>query len=594
MTIRKIYRWSVTPKSDEELTAQLAKDINVPETIARILFNRNIKTYAQAKEYFRPQLSNLHDPFLMDGMEKAVDRIMRALDTREKILIFGDYDVDGTTSVAMFYLYLKKLDCEVLIHIPDRVTEGYGISLTGINKGKEFGATLLISVDCGITAVEQVEYARSLGIDVIVCDHHEPGEQIPKAYAVLDPLIPNCSYPFKYLCGCGVTFKLIQAIESRRGNSQLANDFIDFVTLATTADIVPLVGENRIVTKIGLNRINTDPRPGIRALIESSGTQPGKISTGQIVFVLAPRINAVGRMGDASRAVQLLTSDDYETAKQFAQILEEENRNRRKIDEDTFLKAQELVENLLDTESGPAIVLHHEEWHPGVIGIVASRLVEKYYKPTIMMTTVDGVAKGSARSIVGFDIHQALKRVEDKLIQFGGHKYAAGLAVALDRVDEFREAFNIAVEELMSDEIRTPGLKIDAEISLSELTPRFLKILKEFAPYGPSNMRPIFLARNVETVSPSKIVGKDHLRFRVRQNQYVLDAIGFGLGSLIEEVRESGKRIDLVFSVDEHEWITAGASSGEAFPQLKIKDIRKHNTNNDQAIAPEITHVEGK
>ena len=583
MTTKKTYRWSVASKPDNQLTAQLAKEINVPETIARILIYRGITTYAEAKEYFRPQLSDLHDPFLMDGMQKAVDRIMKAIETNERILIFGDYDVDGTTSVAMLFLYLQKLGCQSIIHIPDRIIEGYGISLTGINKGKEFGATLLISVDCGITAIEQVEYARSLGIDVIICDHHEPGQTLPNAHAVLDPLIPNCEYPFKYLCGCGVAFKLIQALEKRRDNGQLANDFIDFVTLATTADIVPLVKENRILTKIGLQRINTEPRPGIRALIESSGTQPGKISTGQIVFVLAPRINAVGRMGDATRAVQLLTSDSYEDAKQLAQVLEEENRNRRKIDEDTFLKAQELVENLQDGENDPAIVLHHEEWHPGVIGIVASRLVEKYYRPTIMLTTVDGVAKGSARSIVGFDIHQALKRVEDKLIQFGGHKYAAGLAVALDRVDEFREAFNIAVEELMSQEIRTPELRIDAEISLGELTPRFLKILKEFTPYGPSNMRPVFLARNVEPVSQPKIVGKDHLRFRVRQNQFVLDAIGFGLGSLIDEVRESGKKLDLVFSVDEHEWSSGGTGTPEAFPQLKVKDIRRNTV--DTAIA---------
>ena len=576
MTTKKIYRWSVAPLADELQTAQLSKEINVPEIIARILINRGIGGYDVAKSYFRPQLSDLHDPYLMDGMKQAVDRLVEAIDKKEKILIFGDYDVDGTASAAMFHLYLKMLGCESLIHVPDRITEGYGISLTGINKGKEFGATLLISVDCGITAIEQVNYARSKGIDVIICDHHEPGEKIPDALAVLDPLKSNCGYPFKQLCGCGVAFKFIQAIEIRLGKSQFAHEFIDFVTLATTADIVPLIGENRVFTKIGLDRINTTPRPGIRALIESSGTPPGKISTGQIVFVLAPRINAVGRMGDATRAVKLLTSDNYEEAKGLALVLEEENRNRRKIDEDTFLKAQELVENLLDAESDPAIVLHHEEWHPGVIGIVASRLVEKYYRPTIMLTTVDGVAKGSARSVVGFDIHQALKQVESKLIQFGGHKYAAGLSVALDRVDEFREAFNIAVEGLMSDKTRTPEIKIDSEITLADLTPRFLRILKEFAPYGPGNMRPVFLARNVETISTPKIVGKDHLRFRVKQNSYALDAIGFGLGSLIDEVRENGKSLDLVFSIDEHEVSTNNASSSEAFPQLKLKDLRKH------------------
>lgn len=572
----KTYRWTVARPPDPAVSGRLAKEINATDSIARILINRGITTYEEAKEFFRPSVAQLHDPFLMDGMEAAVDRVDTALQKHERILIFGDYDVDGTNSAAMLYLFFKELGAETIFHIPDRIKEGYGISTTGIDRGKEFGATLLISVDCGITAVEQVEYARSLGIDVIICDHHEPGESIPKAFAVLDPLKSTCHYPFKHLCGCGVGFKLLQAIGRRRNQEELAFSFVDFVTLATTADIVPLIGENRIVTKIGLDRINDNPRPGIRALIESSGTQAGKITTGQIVFVLAPRINAVGRMGDATRAVKLLTSDDESTANELAQVLEEENRNRRKIDEDTFLKAQELVESLLHADTDPAIVLHHEQWHPGVIGIVASRLVEKYYRPTIMMTTVDGIAKGSARSIVGFDIHKALKRVEDKVLQFGGHKYAAGVAVALDRVDEFREAFNLAVEELMPLEIRTPEIKIDTEITLGELTSKFLRILKEFAPFGPGNMRPVFLASDVETVGVPKIVGKDHLRFRVRQKQFVLDAIGFGLGSLLPEVRENGKSLDLVFSVDEHEWGATGPGGPETFPQLKIKDIRKH------------------
>lgn len=575
--MKREYRWTLAQETDPVQTAQLAKEINVTDTIAKILIHRGIVSYQAAKQFFRPQWSDLHDPMTMDGMPEAVVRITKAIAAKEKILVFGDYDVDGTNSAAMLYLYFKQLGLETMFHIPDRINEGYGISLTGIDRGKAFGATLLISVDCGITAIEQVEYARSRGIDVIICDHHEPGEELPRAYAVLDPLKPTCLYPFKHLCGCGVGFKLIQAIARTRGEEETVFEYVDLVTLATTADIVPLIGENRIMTKIGLDRLNKDPRPGIRALIESSGTQMGKITTGQIVFVLAPRINAVGRMGDATRAVQLLTSEDYAAAQALAQVLEEENRNRRKIDEDTFLKAQELVETLLDVESDPAIVLHHEEWHPGVIGIVASRLVEKYYRPTIMLTTVDGIAKGSARSIVGFDIHKALKRVEDKLLQFGGHKYAAGITVALDRLDEFREAFKIVVDELMSDDIRTPEIRIDAEISLGELTPRFLRILKEFAPFGPGNMRPVFIARNVEVVGVPKIVGKDHLRFRVRQHQHVLDAIGFGLGSLLKDVQGNGRNLDLVFSVDEHEFSPAGGTGPESFPQLKIKDLKKRS-----------------
>jgi single-stranded-DNA-specific exonuclease len=579
--MKREYRWTVAPPPDPAILTTLAKDINVSESIAKILIYRGITTYDQAKKFFRPELQHLHDPFLLIGMEDAVNRVLTAMEHHERVLVFGDYDVDGTNSAAMLYLFFKELGLETIFHIPDRVKEGYGISATGIDRGKGFGATLMIAIDCGITAIDQVEYARSLGIDVIICDHHEPSAVLPQAVAVLDPLKPNDTYPFKSLCGCGVGFKLIQAIARRRGNEDSVFKYIDFVTLATTADIVPLVGENRILTKIGLEHLNTNPRPGIHALIESSGTQLGKITTGQIVFVLAPRINAVGRMGDASRAVELLTSDDQYTAMQLAQVLEEENRNRRKIDEDTFLKAQEIVESVLEGDTDPAIVLHHEQWHPGVIGIVASRLVEKYYRPTIMMTTVDGVAKGSARSIVGFDIHQALKRVDDKLIQFGGHKYAAGLSVELDRVDEFRKAFNLVVDELMAKDIRTPELKIDAEISLGELTPRFLKIVKEFAPFGPGNMRPIFLAKNVEVIGVPRIVGKDHLRFKVRQQQNVLDAIGFGLGHLINDVRTYGKGLDLVFSVDEHEWLhgppNATPGVGEVFPQLKIKDLKKHS-----------------
>ena len=588
MTIRN-HRWTIIQATESEsvLKEQLAKEINVPDTLARVLCNRGITTYAKAKEFFRPQLSDLHDPFLMDGMDKAVARTIRAVESKERIMVFGDYDVDGTTSAAMLTLFFRDLGAETSFCIPDRIKEGYGVSRLAIDKAKENGINLLVAVDCGITALDQIDYAQSLGIDVIVCDHHEPLEKLPNAVAVLDPLKPGCLYPFKYLCGCGVGFKFIQGISSRlkrESEETFANKYIDFVAIATSADIVPMVGENRIFTKIGLQQINLKPRAGIRALIENSGLQPGRINTGQIVFVLAPRINAVGRMGDASRAVQLLMSEDATITQQLAQVLEEENKNRRKIDEDTFLQAQQLVESYLDADSDPAIVLHQETWHPGVIGIVASRLVEKYYRPTIMMTTVDGVAKGSARSISGFDIHAALKRVEDKLLQFGGHKYAAGLAVALDRVDEFREAFNLVVEELMTDDIRTPEILIDAEITLSEITPRFLKILKEFAPFGPSNMRPVFLARNVESAGLPRIVGKDHLRFKVRQDRFLVDAIGFMLGSLIDRVRSNEKKLDIVFSIDEYEWRSnqspPPAQNSDSFLQLKVRDIRTNEEGN--------------
>lgn len=569
------YRWTIAEPPDPDVVARLAGEINVPPTIARILVHRKIDSYDRAKEYFRPSLDQLHDPFLMDGMETATNRILRAIETREHMFVFGDYDVDGTNGAAMLYLFLKQIGGDVEYYIPDRIKEGYGISRQGIDLAREHGTSLFLSIDCGITAVNQIEYARSLGLDVIICDHHETGDVLPDALAVLDPIKPGDSYPFKSLCGCGVGFKLVQGLARKLDKESLLTSYLDFVTLATTADIVPLSGENRVLAKLGLEAINRNPRPGIKALIESAGLRAGQITTGQIVFALAPRINAVGRLGDAMRAVRLLTCTDPAEATELAQVLEEENRNRRKIDEDTFAQAQVIVEDVFDLDADAAIVLHQEHWHPGVIGIVASRMVEKYYKPSIMMATVDGVAKGSARSVSGFDIYKALKRCEDKLIQFGGHKYAAGLTVEISRLDEFREAFNAVVKELMSEELKTPEIRVDAEISLSELAPRFIRILKEFAPFGPSNMRPMFLARNIEVQGTPRIVGKNHLRFRARQNGAVFDAIGFGLGDLLPKLGGGRKDLECVFSIDESDWVSpSGSKQSDTIPQLKIRDLR--------------------
>ena len=571
------HRWSCAPPSDPGTIKKLVDELSIPEVLAQVLLNRGIDTYEKAKTFFRPSVDLLHDPFLMDGMEKAVERILKALEAHERILVYGDYDVDGTNSVSMMYLYFKEMGADVDAYIPGRVTDGYGISKGGIDRAKAQNINLMISIDCGITAVEQVEYAREAGIDIIICDHHEPGPVIPKAYAVLDPIKPGCSYPFKSLCGCGVGFKLLQGLSARLGKHNLPDKYLDFVALASTADIVPLVGENRTLVRLGMDIINTQPRPGIRALIETSGLRQGLISTGQVVFVLAPRINAVGRLGSAERAVELLTCDDYTVALDLARIMEEENRNRRKIDEETFTKAQEIVEKYFDVENDSVIVLHQDTWHPGVIGIVASRLVEKYYRPTVMMTTVDGVAKGSARSVAGFDIYTALKRVEDKLLQFGGHRYAAGLSIDIDRVDEFRTAFNAVVKELLPDDMKVPEIKIDCEMPLSNISSKFVRILKQCVPFGPGNMRPVFLARNVEVIGSPRIVGKDHLRFKVRDGQVVFDAIGFGLGRLISRIESGRKNLDIVFSIDENEWSGNGNGSGKSYdqyPQLKIKDLK--------------------
>jgi single-stranded-DNA-specific exonuclease len=573
--ILREHRWTLADPPDQDVVAKLAQEINAPQSIARILVYREITDYDKARDYFRPTLSALHDPFLLGGMEQATARILAAVASKERLLVFGDYDVDGTNGAAMLYLFFKELGADASYYIPDRLKEGYGISRQGIDYAIEAGVRVFVAVDCGITALEQIAYARTRGLDVIICDHHEPGDQLPDALAVLDPIKPGDPYPFKSLSGCGVGFKLIQGLARRVGNENMITNYLDFVTLATTADIVPLVGENRVLVKMGLQSINTSPRPGIKALIESAGLRPGSITTGQIVFALAPRINAVGRLGDATRAVALLTCTDPAEAGDLAQVLEEENRNRRKLDEDTFADAMQLAEECFDMEADPAIVLHQEHWHPGVVGIVASRMVERYYKPSIMMATVDGVAKGSARSVSGFDIYEALKHCEDKLIQFGGHKYAAGVTVELSRLDEFRDAFNAVVRELMSEEMKTPELRIDLEFSLSEVTPRFLRILKEFQPFGPGNMRPTFLARDLEVQGMPRIVGRNHLRFRVRQNGHTFDAIGFGLGGLLPRVSQGRKGLECVFTIEENEWNPpAGTRQGDAIPQLKIKDLR--------------------
>jgi single-stranded-DNA-specific exonuclease len=558
------------------LVKKLSDELTISPVLTEILISRGIDTFEKARSYFRPSIEDLHDPGLMDGMSVAVARITRAISNKEKIVVYGDYDVDGTNGAALVWSFLSSAGADVRYFIPDRVREGYGLSIAGIEQVHSFGASLIVAVDCGITAVQQVEHAHSLGIDIVICDHHEPGDPLPNAVAVLDPLKPTCAYPFKYLCGCGVGFKLVQAlcedpvIRSRIGGNgeELLLSYLQYVTLATIADIVPLTNENRIIVKLGLELINRTPLPGIRALIESSGLKPGKVNAGQVVFVLAPRINAVGRLGDAMRAVELLTCDSYEKALVLAQVMEEENRNRRKIDEDTFAKAQEYIAQNIDIEQNHAIVLHQHDWHPGVIGIVASRIVERYYRPTVLMTTIDGVAKGSARSISGFDIYQALKKCEGSLIQFGGHKYAAGLTVELNKIDEFRQAFYQVANETIPKELLTPTLSIDADIDIAELTPKFVRVLSQFAPFGPDNMRPIFSARNVELSGQPRIVGKNHLRFKVKKNNRIIDAVGFSLGDLLDRTVQGRSGLDLAFSLDENDF------EGEMMPQLKIRDIK--------------------
>ena len=562
--------WNIKEVEDELAVKDLADSLNISIVLARLLVERDIKTFDQSKNFFRPSTDSFHDPFMMDGMEAATYRLIQALTENQLITIYGDYDVDGTCATAILYMFLKELDANVEFYIPKRLTEGYGISSQAIDQVKSRNTSLLISVDCGITAIEETAYANKLGIDVIICDHHQPKDTIPDALAVLDPLKPSCNYPFKYLSGAGVAFKLAQGLAERIGKRDMPNKYLDLAALAGAADIVSLTDENRVIVSEGLNQINESPRPSVEALMEVSHLKPGSLNSGQIVFTIAPRINAVGRLGDAERAVKLLITEDKNEALELAQELENENYERRKIDVDTFESAIQIVEDTLDLENDRAIILHNEEWHPGVIGIVASRLVEKYYRPTILFTTIDGIAKGSARSISGLDIYEAIQKCEEHLIHFGGHRAAAGLAIEIENLSEFKTRFNEIVRSSVTQEDLMPEILIDSSLSFSEITPKFLRVLDRFAPFGPGNMRPVFVSENVTVSNTPRIVGKNHLICSLQQNGSgrLFDCIGFNMGQFYDTIINSNGDLSVVYTIDKM------VRNDKIFPQFRLKDIK--------------------
>ena len=568
--------WRIKDQPDEQSVLALADSLNISNILATILLNRKVTNFYEAKTYFRPDLEMLHDPFLMDGMQDATDRVIEAITNNQKIVVYGDYDVDGTSSSALMYLFLKELDADVEVHIPNRLTDGYGLSNESIDYLAEKKTELMITVDCGITAVEEIAHASEHGIDTIICDHHKPKEIIPNAVAVLDPIKPGCEYPFKYLSGAGVAFKLARAVADRVGQKDIVLQYLDLVALSAAADIVSLTDENRILVRKGMELINTNPRPGILALIKSAKKEPGTLTAGQIVFTIAPRINAVGRMGDAMRAVNLLVADTDSEAKELALVLEEENYKRRKIDEVTFSHAIELIDKTIDLETELGIILHEESWHPGVIGIVASRVVEKYNRPAIMLSTIDGLAKGSARSISGFNIYQPLEMCKDLLLQFGGHEAAAGVTLEVENIPKFRKRFNEILRETMSNKDFSPVIKVDTKISLSDITPKFIRVLDQFSPFGPGNMRPVFISENVQLANYPRIVGKNHFLTSLRQNgsDKVFDTIGFNLGYFANVIDKEKDLLDIVYTI---ETIT---KNGATFPQIRLKDIKvKENVN---------------
>jgi len=559
--VRMEYKWVFNCDYDEETINKIARELAVPTILARVLLNRKIDSFDKARIFFRPDLENLHDPFLMRDMDKAVDRLYHALSSGENILIYGDYDVDGVCGASLLYLVLSRLvGPKVSYYIPDRMTEGYGLSEGSIRD---------ITVDCGITAVDEIRLAKELGMDTIVCDHHQPGEELPPAIALCDPKRPDCSYPFKELAGVGVAFKLLQGLYQKLNMPQgELDEYLDLVAIGSSADIVPLIDENRILVRHGLDKINYNPRYGVRALLETSGLSQKEVTVGLIVFVFAPRINAVGRLGDARRAVQLLTAQSLQQARMFARELERENRLRRNIDEITFKEALNIVENKLDPENDRAFVVYKKDWHPGVIGIVASRLVEKFYRPTIMITIMDGIGKGSARSIANFNIYEAIRECSHLLSGFGGHKYAAGLTIDEKKIPKFVECFKEVASNTLTPENLTACLHVDAEISFRDFTPRFIRLLKLLGPFGPMNMRPVFVSRNLQVHGTPTIVGSNHLKMKVEQDGIVLDAIGFNMGDYINIIEKGNGRIDCAYVVEENKW------NGQTHLQLRLKDLR--------------------
>lgn len=563
-------RWVKNRAVDEQIISQLADQLNITAIIATLLVNRGVSNFKEAEEFFRPKPEHIHNPFLMKDMDRAIERIQYAIANNERILIYGDYDVDGTTSVSLVYSFFKPIYANIDFYIPDRYKEGYGISFPGIDYAKENNCKLIIALDCGIKSIEHVNYAKDLAIDFIICDHHLPGHEIPNAYAVLDPKRTDCNYPYKELSGCGIGFKLVQAY-CQVENIPLENilKLLDLVVVSIASDIVPVTGENRILAYLGLEYLNKSPRPGLKALIEKTDCK--ELSINEIVFFIGPRINAAGRIDHAQHAVALLIADSYEEAKRLCEIVDIKNTERKEFDQSITLEAIELLENDEHLKNKKSTVLFNSEWHKGVIGIVASRLIDKYYRPTIILTESNGHAAGSARSVNGFDIYEAISSCSELLEQYGGHKYAAGLTMKIENIPAFIEKF----EEIVSNTIHINSLQqeieIEAELNLIEFNPKFYRILKQFAPFGPGNTKPVFISSNVQLAGDMRVVGKqisNHLKFSIVQNgSYVFDCIAYGLGHYYEKLQDA-KSFDICYSIEENTW------RDKTSIQLNVKDIR--------------------
>jgi single-stranded-DNA-specific exonuclease len=560
-------RWTYKPEPDADRTALLADALQVDPLVAGLLVQRGICTFEEARTFFRPELEHLHGPFLMQDMHRAVTRIEEAIERGERILIYGDYDVDGTSAVALLIAYLREFYTDVASYIPDRYTEGYGVSLQGIDFAADNEMTLIIALDCGVKAIEQIAYAKEQGIDFIICDHHRPGPQLPDAIAVLDPKREDCPYPYKELCGCGVGFKLIQALHTRRGlDVESLMPYLDLVAVAIAADIVPITGENRVLSHFGLRVINDNPRPGLKAIMGSIRRDSYKVS--DLVFQVAPRLNAAGRMEHGQMAVRLLTERDALLAQEQATVIESLNEERRGMDRQITEEALELIREHRE-ENRMSTVVYKQDWHKGVIGIVASRLTETYYRPTLVFTKSGDRLAASARSVRGFDVYEALQACADCIEQFGGHTYAAGLTLHESRFEEFKSRFEKVVSNSIQPEQLQPELQIDLRVHLHQITPRLVRILEQFAPFGPGNPSPVFEAGPLRDTGYARRVGEagDHLKLAVvQEGAGPLGGIGFGLGEKLSMI-QGGTPFHAVFSAEQNNW------QGQSGLQLKVRDL---------------------
>lgn len=559
-------RWKIVVAAQEKVDF-LQNALKVHPVICKILVQRGIGTYEDAKNFFRPQLTGLHDPFLMKDMAKAVARIKEAISHNEKILVFGDYDVDGTTAVASMYQFLKKIYSNIDFYIPHRYREGYGVSKLGIDFAKENNFSLIISLDCGIKSVDLIAYAKELGIDFIVCDHHLPEPELPPAVAILNPKQKDCNYPYKELCGCGVGFKLMSALAiDLKLPENTTLEYLDLVATAIAADIVPMSGENRILAYYGLKKANENPNNGIKALSHLSGLVK-ELHITNLVFMIAPRVNAAGRMDDARKAVQMFVADSYEEALSYAELLHNDNTDRKEADSNITSEALALIENDIALINRKTTVVFRPHWHKGVVGIVASRLIERYHRPTIVLTQSGEYAAGSARSVPGFNLYEAIHACKEHLLGYGGHFAAAGMTLEVDKIESFSKKFEEVVSSTIAEELLIPEIVIDAEISFKDIKESFYNIICQMEPFGPENLRPVFIVKNVFDSGYSKIVKEQHIRFVLKQNDITLTGIGFGMADKFH-LLQLKHPVDIVFKIDENEW------NGQKSLQLRMIDFK--------------------